>query len=158
MDIVEHKRSENPTQSHQTKLSYGQHYERQAEEIKKQFGELDEIRTQLGLSARRICQILMVDPSAWTRWTKHGDPVPPHIWRSMQLLMILRERMPDLSVDQLSKIKTESHHQDVMHRVSDLKENIKNLEHAVKVNKISAILIGISFLILAFAFYRIMKA
>jgi hypothetical protein len=65
-------------------------YEAHVQVIRNQIGHLDSVRAQLGLSQRKICQLLMVDPSAWTRWTKaaqsstHLDSAPPHIWRALQ--------------------------------------------------------------------------
>lgn len=79
------------------KTSDRMHYEAQVEVIKKQIGDLGTVRQKLGLSQRKICQLLMVDPSAWTRWTKKGDQAPPHIYRSLQWYMTLREKIPGLT-------------------------------------------------------------
>jgi hypothetical protein len=43
-----------------------------------------------------MAQLLMVDPSAWTRWMKTGQ-VPPHIYRSLQWYLALREKIPGLT-------------------------------------------------------------
>lgn len=72
-------------------------YEAQAEVIRRQIGELDEVREKLGLNARKICQLLMVDPSAWNRWTRTGQTAPPHIWRALQWYMIVQEKLPGLT-------------------------------------------------------------
>lgn len=61
--------------------------------IKRQIGDLDEIRLKLGLSRRKICQLLMVDPSAWTRWIK-DDSAPPHIYRALEWYVLLTKEAP----------------------------------------------------------------
>lgn len=63
--------------------------------IKEKWGDLEGIRQRLGLSQRKISQLLMVDPSAWTRWTKHGDEAPPHIYRSLSWFLTLHEKHPE---------------------------------------------------------------
>lgn len=70
-------------------------YEAQVEVIKKQIGDLEFVRTSLGLSQRKICQLLMVDPSAWTRWQK--SDAPPHIYRSLQWYLALKDKIPGLT-------------------------------------------------------------
>ncbi len=80
------------------KSSVRMHYEAQVEVIRRQIGDLEKIRENLGLSRRKICQLLMVDPSAWTRWTKDDEnPPPPHIYRALQWFMILQEKLPGLT-------------------------------------------------------------
>jgi transcriptional regulator with XRE-family HTH domain len=79
------------------KSSVRMHYEAQVEVIKRQLGDLEKIRQNLGLSQRKICQLLMVDPSAWTRWVKNNENTPPHIYRALQWYMILQEKLPGLT-------------------------------------------------------------
>ena len=43
-------------------------YEAQVQVIRSRIGGLEVVRARLGLSQRKICQLLMVDPSAWNRW------------------------------------------------------------------------------------------
>lgn len=80
-----------------SKTSLRMHYEAQVAVIQKQVGNLDEIRVNLGLSQRKMAQLLLVDPSSWTRWTKQGDQAPPHIWRSLQWYLALHEKIPGLT-------------------------------------------------------------
>jgi len=80
-----------------SKTSLRMHYEAQVSVIQKQIGNLEEIRGVLGLSQRKMAQLLLVDPSSWTRWTKQGDEAPPHIWRALQWYMALREKIPGLT-------------------------------------------------------------
>jgi len=69
-------------------------YETEANVIKSQIGDLEDIRFRLGLSARKMAQLLMVDPSAWSRWCKKITPPPPHIYRALQWYLILQEKNP----------------------------------------------------------------
>ena len=80
-----------------SKTSIRMHYEAQVAVIQKQLGNLEEIRGNLGLSQRKMAQLLLVDPSSWTRWTKQGDQAPPHIWRALQWYLALREKIPGLT-------------------------------------------------------------
>ncbi len=78
------------------KSSLRMQYDAQVKVIREQIGSLEAVRTDLGLSQRKIAQLLLVDPSAWTRWTKQGS-APPHIWRALQWYMALKERIPGLT-------------------------------------------------------------
>lgn len=80
-----------------SKTSLRMHYEAQVSVIQKQIGSLEQIRGDLGLSQRKMSQLLMVDPSSWTRWVKQGDEAPPHIWRALQWYLALREKIPGLT-------------------------------------------------------------
>ncbi len=80
-----------------SKTSLRINYEAQVHVIKGQLGGLEKVRLELGLSQRKVSQLLMVDPSSWTRWTKLGDEAPPHIWRALQWYMSLREKIPGLT-------------------------------------------------------------
>jgi len=73
-------------------------YKSITDQIKKEIGSLEEIRTRLALSRRAICKLLMVDPSAWTRWTKSKDGVdaPPHIYQALKWYLQLIGKNPDV--------------------------------------------------------------
>ena len=60
--------------------------------FKAQHGGLEDIRKKLNYSRRKMCQLLMVDPSAWTRWAKDDTRVPPHVYRSLEWFLALNER------------------------------------------------------------------
>lgn len=83
--------------SPRSKTSLRMHYEAQVAVIQRQIGGLEQIRGDLGLSQRKMSQLLMVDPSSWTRWVKQGDEAPPHIWRALQWYLALREKIPGLA-------------------------------------------------------------
>ena len=156
------------------KTSQRMTYEAQAEVIKKQIGDLEDIRAHLGLSARKISQLLMVDPSAWTRWTKNGDVPPPHIWRSLQWYMILQQKIPGLTpqyfieketprfaqtsqrINDLEKQLSEKH-QSILNENERLQKKIRALEASVKANRIGFLMMGISALILSYAFFRMIR-
>jgi hypothetical protein len=70
--------------------SLRQRYEAVARVIEKRLGGLESVRESLGLSQRKMAQLLLVDPSAWTRWTS-GDAAPPHIWRALAWYLALQE-------------------------------------------------------------------
>ncbi|QDK37820.1 hypothetical protein DOE51_09595 [Bdellovibrio sp. NC01] len=80
-----------------SKTSMRMHYEAQVAVIRRQMGDLESVRLNLGLSQRKMAQLLMVDPSAWTRWTRQGDEAPPHIWRALQWFSVLQEKIPGLT-------------------------------------------------------------
>jgi hypothetical protein len=72
--------------SPRSRSSLKMRYEAEVEILKRQIGDLEAVRNRLGLSRRKLCQLLMVDPSAWTRWTKDESKVPPHVWKTLQLV------------------------------------------------------------------------
>lgn len=80
-----------------SKSSLRMTYEAQVEVIKRQIGGLEELRSKLGLSQRKMAQLLLVDPSAWTRWLANEKQIPPHIWRSLQWYFSLQEKIPGLT-------------------------------------------------------------
>jgi transcriptional regulator with XRE-family HTH domain len=102
------------------------HYEAQVEVIRKQLGDLEKIRENLGLSQRKICQLLMVDPSAWTRWTKRNENPPPHIYRALQWYMILQEKLPGLTPQYFVGKDPEILHQSALRKIEA--ESQKRLE------------------------------
>lgn len=79
------------------KTSLRLNYEAQVEVIRRQIGGLEGARLKLGLSQRKISQLLLVDPSAWTRWVKDGEKAPPHIFRALQWYLSLQEKLPGLA-------------------------------------------------------------
>ncbi|NJL24092.1 MAG: hypothetical protein HC902_02180 [Calothrix sp. SM1_5_4] len=66
--------------------------------IQRRFGGLEEMRAKLGLSRRKICQLLLVDPSAWSRWTAAGGQAPPHIFRALEWYLLLSEKDPRITL------------------------------------------------------------
>jgi len=73
-------------------------YEAEVGLIRRKLGNLETIRDSLGLSQRKMAQLLLVDPSAWTRWTKGTESAPPHIYRALQWYLALQDKYPALDV------------------------------------------------------------
>lgn len=67
-------------------------YDAEIQLFRSRFGGLEEVRKKLGFSRRKMCQILLVDPSAWTRWTRDEERVPPHIYRALEWYLALEGR------------------------------------------------------------------
>lgn len=76
--------------------SLRQRYEAEAKVIERRIGGLEKAREALGLSQRKMAQLLLVDPSAWTRWTQTEAGAPPHVWRSLAWYLALQEKYPAL--------------------------------------------------------------
>jgi len=70
-------------------------YDAEVALVKHRWGDLEAIRKNLGLSQRKICQLLFVDPSAWTRWTRNEGDAPPHIYRALSWFLLLQEKHPE---------------------------------------------------------------
>lgn len=93
-DIESETRSEKV--GSRVKTSLRLKYEAEVKIMKSKVGGLEEIRLQLGLSQRKICQLLLVDPSAWSRWTKSGEDAPPHIYRMLTWYLAMTDKYPAL--------------------------------------------------------------
>ncbi len=153
-----------------SKSSLRMHYEAQAQVIQNQIGDLETVRARLGLSARKMCQLLLVDPSAWTRWKKGENP-PPHVWRALQWFMTIQEKIPGLTpqyfvgkdpavvqeniLAQFREVQLQS--ENLHQKNVDLEGKVKNLEGAVRANRVTAIIMGIATLILAAAFVKALR-
>lgn len=84
----------NPKPVLRSKTSLRMKYEAECSIIRNEIGSLEDIRKTLGLSRRKMCQILLVDPSTWTRWTQNESKVPPFVFRSLQWYLALIEKKP----------------------------------------------------------------
>jgi transcriptional regulator with XRE-family HTH domain len=82
------------TETHRATSSQRLKYEAEVSLIKSRFGDLETMRKKLNLSQRKMAQLLMVDPSAWTRWTREDGQAPPHIYRSLSWFLLLQEKEP----------------------------------------------------------------
>ncbi len=70
-------------------------YEAEVKYLREQHGDLEQIRARLGLSRRKMCELLLVDASAWTRWTAPGGEAPPHIYRALDWYLSHMEKDPE---------------------------------------------------------------
>lgn len=84
------------TPSTRARSSLRQRYEAEARVIERRIGGLEKAREGLGLSQRKMAQLLLVDPSAWTRWTQTPQGAPPHVWRALAWYLALQEKYPAL--------------------------------------------------------------
>ncbi len=66
-----------------------------AELIKSQIGDIEEVRRSLGLSKRKMCQLLLIDPSTWTRWSTGKTDPPPYIYRMLQWGLAVMDKYPE---------------------------------------------------------------
>ena len=112
--------------------------------FKAQHGGLEEIRQKLGYSRRKMCQLLMVDPSAWTRWMKDEGRVPAHVYRALEWFLALNQRAmtsPDLAAIFTARyrVQSKSPHFDS----SSIQREISSLQQEVRRQKgISLCLLG----------------
>ncbi len=92
-------RSSLKTGARRAKSSLRIKYEAEIHVIERKLGDLESIREKLGLTQRKMAQLLLVDPSAWTRWTKCEAAAPPHIYRMLQWYLALEDKYPALDVN-----------------------------------------------------------
>lgn len=160
MDIVNHNTdSLDFLESEKAKTSLRINYEAQVEVIKKQIGDLEFVRAKLGLSARKMCQLLLVDPSAWTRWRKSND-APPHIWRALQWYLTIQEKIPGLSahyfIGKDSSILNAQSELKMNELKSQLESRIFELEKTVKTHRATSLVLGLATLLMGAAFLKIL--
>lgn len=110
-------------------------YEAEVDVIKKQVGDLEEIRYRLGLSARKMAQLLLVDPSAWSRWTKKITQPPPHIYRALQWFLILQEKNPGFTPQVFLASHWHSTHKLNQKENEDLQKEIHQLKQDFEILK-----------------------
>ncbi len=101
-------------------------YENERDSIKETIGDLEQIRLSLGLSRRKICQLLLVDPSSWTRWTQ--SDAPTYIYRSLSWLLALMEK-EGKTLDLLTLVNQKRVHTDLdTTELNHLKQKLQNSE------------------------------
>jgi len=127
--------SYNRVEKYRAKTSLRVSYDDQVELIKSQIGDLEKIRQDLGLSQRQMSRLLMVDPSSWNRWTKRGATAPPHVYRALQWLMIIREKLPGIAVVPTAETKATTLHManqlDARFFENQIKEEVKKSEETL---------------------------
>lgn len=106
-----------------SKTSLRMHYEAQVAVIQKQMGNLEDVRLRLGLSQRKMAQLLLVDPSTWTRWTKQGDLAPPHIWRALQWYLALNDKIPGLTPQYFISTHPQVFHEKALRELDSERKN-----------------------------------
>ena len=76
-------------------LTYREKNELTAALIKKQIGDIEQIRISMGLNKKRMCELLLIDPSTWTRWCTGKTPVPPTVYRTLQWGLAVMDKHPE---------------------------------------------------------------
>jgi hypothetical protein len=101
------------------------------EKIKNEIGDLEQIRQGLGLSQRKVCQLLLVDPSAWTRWQNTPGGAPPHIYQSLRWLIELKKVNPDAAAPSDISSRVDFIHSSTQAKIRSLEQTVEMLERAV---------------------------
>lgn len=94
---IDHQNTKGPSlniMAKRHKTSQRIKFESEVSVIKKKLGDLETLRVKLGLTQRKICQLLLVDPSAWSRWIRGKTEAPPHIYRALHWYFLLQEQNP----------------------------------------------------------------
>jgi transcriptional regulator with XRE-family HTH domain len=99
--------------------------------IRREIGGLDQIREQLGLSQRRLCQLLLVDPSAWTRWVK--SEAPPHIYQALRWLTMLKKVSPDMAAPRDLASRVDLIQTSTQTKFRQLEDNVALLERELAI-------------------------
>jgi hypothetical protein len=135
---IKNNNSKNELKSQQKDQEKGlrQQYLTEKIRIEHDLGALEDIRLKLGLSQRRMCQLLLVDPSAWTRWMKTG--APPHIYKALSWLMELQQLNPHVTApnDMAKRIDYVKATTDA--KIRELEGQVSTLERVVATAAISA--------------------
>jgi transcriptional regulator with XRE-family HTH domain len=124
-------------------------YEAESRVFLGKFGGLENIRQNLGFSQRKISQLLMVDPSAWSRWVKDPEKIPPHVCRSLEWLLQLEGKNPELvrvlSAGLMSSGRDNKAHEVLVHRIQQLEGEIESLKtkKLTEISKVMTLLIGL---------------
>ena len=63
--------------------------------IQKQIGDIEQVRASLGLNKKRMCELLLIDPSTWTRWTTGKTAPPPWLYRTLQWGLAVMDKHPE---------------------------------------------------------------
>jgi len=124
----------NPTQNLvddvlKIKPNLRQQYILEKERIQHEIGDLNQIRETLGLSQRKLCQLLLVDPSAWTRWSKTG--APPHIYQALRWLVQLKNANPEAVAPSDISSRVDFIQSSTQAKIKDLENNVAMLERAL---------------------------
>lgn len=126
-----------PEENHRSasRLPLRERYLLEKERIQRELGDLEVIRHTLGFSQRRLCQLLLVDPSAWTRWLKSG--APPHIYQALSWLVQLKKVNPDAVAPSDLSQRVEALHSVINERIRSL-ESITEARWREQVERLEA--------------------
>lgn len=110
-------------------LSLREAYLSEKNRIIESYGDLEDIRFKLGLNQRRLCKLLLVDPSAWTRWLRSG--APPHIYQALKWLLELKGVNPAVTLPGDADARLDQVKAQMKSKVKDLEAQIQSLERVI---------------------------
>jgi hypothetical protein len=119
-------------------------YEAEVDYIIKKFGTLDQMREKLGVTRRKMCEILLVDPSAWTRWTtsQNGtDSAPAHVYKTMSLILQNAGNRLDKNIENFTeKLAAQNDFRSVKNEINNYIQKSKGTIHSDIEDKVRQIL------------------
>lgn len=119
---------ENPNEN-QGASNLRDEYNLEKQRIIAEFGGLRGMRDVLGLSQRRLCRLLMVDPSAWTRWNK--TDAPPHIYQALKWLIELKKINPEVTGPADLHKRVDLIQSSTQAKIAELEKTVEMLERAL---------------------------
>ena len=126
---IEDARTETEDLSTDSDLKLRERYLLERDRIKQQIGNLRQILEVLGVNQRRACQLLLVDPSAWTRWNK--TEAPPHIYQALKWLVMLKKTSPSLVGSADIETRLDLVQSATQSKLKELERNVSSLERAL---------------------------
>lgn len=122
------KRFQLKIETQKTHKNLSEEYKSIVEMIRLQYGSLEDIRYRLSLSKRQIAKLLLVDPSAWTRWTRADEDAPPHVYQALSWYLQLSEKHPEMHEPLKLENKVDLLRKDYETKLQKLNLEIKRLE------------------------------
>lgn len=104
--------------NHRPKSERRLRYDRRVLELIEKNGSLEKIRAGLGLSQKQICELLMVDASAWSRWLKDKESAPHHVHQALDWYLGARRQNEAIE----SSIEVETLRKEVVVLSAELKK------------------------------------
>jgi hypothetical protein len=80
-----------------------------------------------------MAELLLVDPSAWSRWVRDESKVPPHVYRSLNWYLQLREHNKNSELNE-NKKTTMTHDEaqalraEIMQKLTDMRASLIGME------------------------------
>lgn len=121
--------NKDPIENYDSNISAVDKQRLHLEFLKKSIGPLEHLRHRLGLSQRKMSELLLADPTSWSRWIKKPDSMPSTIYQSLFWYLQLRKlNVADSSVayekfSSLGRLNIES---------AKIKRTVDSLDHEVR--------------------------
>lgn len=116
------------------KLNLREQYELERDRLVHEFGGLEDMRMTIGLNRRRLCRLLLVDPSAWTRWCRDG--APPHIYRALAWLIELRNLRPSVVQPNDLSSRIDVVQASTQEKLKDIERQMEQLERKLTLTQV----------------------